>query len=88
MSAAPAIDARLVTSLARSLTRAQASVLRDLGRGVGFAAFDLVDFHTSGSLAFRNRDRAICALERKGLVDGEDLTDLGRAVLAHHRASE
>ena len=65
-----------------ALTPKQAQMLRDLSHGGGFDALDPADYHASGSLWFRNRDRVIEALERKGLIDGEYLTDAGRAAIA------
>ena len=64
------------------LTTRQAEMLRDLGEGKGFGYLDPMDYVDSGTLWFRNRDRVIGALERKGLIDGEDLTQRGREVLA------
>jgi hypothetical protein len=67
-----------------AVTPAQRTMLVDLARGDG--GFDLLDpiaFHASGSLAFRNQDRVIDALKRKGLIDSEGMvTDAGRAALA------
>jgi len=45
-------------------------------------AADLYDFDRGGTLAWRNRERVIDALRRKGLLDDNGVTAAGRAVLA------
>ena len=60
----------------------QQQMLRDVARDGGFDFLDPADYHASGSLWFQNRDRVIGALQRKGLLDGDKVTDAGRAALA------
>ena len=73
---------RIESAAMSGLTPQQLNVLRQLSTGMGFDALDPNDFHASGALWFRNRDRVIGALGRKRLIDGEQLTDAGRAALS------
>ena len=45
-------------------------------------ATDFADFDNAGTLAWKNRERVIDALRRKGLYDDNGITDAGRKVLA------
>lgn len=44
-------------------------------------ATDICDFYDAGSLFWRNRERVIDALHRKGLLDEDGITEAGRAAL-------
>lgn len=44
-------------------------------------ATDYADFCDAGTLAWRNRERVIDALMRKGLLSPEDITEAGRRAL-------
>ena len=66
----------------RDLTPRQQQMLRDLSHGHGFDFLDPYDYHASGVLWFQNRDRVIGALQRKGLIENEQLTERGRIALA------
>ena len=63
------------------LTAKQMQALRDYGEGYEQPDFD--DFYgAAGALAFRNRERVIDALKRRGLIDANGITQAGRDVLA------
>lgn len=63
------------------LTPKQMQALRDYAEG--YEQPDLDDFYGSaGALAWRNRERVIDALTRRGLVDENGITQAGRDVLA------
>ena len=63
------------------LTEKQMQALRDYDEGYEHPDYD--DYHgAAGALAFRNRDRVIAALERRGLVKDGKITDAGRDVVA------
>lgn len=63
------------------LTEKQKIALRDYADGREHP--DLDDFYgPAGALAWRNRERVIEALQRKGLIDQHQIiTDAGRAAL-------
>lgn len=44
-------------------------------------ATDFCDFYDAGTLAWRNRERVIDALHRKGLLNADGVTEAGRAAL-------
>ena len=44
-------------------------------------ATDICDFYEAGSLFWRNRERVIEALWRKGLLNEDGITDAGRNAL-------
>jgi hypothetical protein len=47
-------------------------------------ATDFANFDSAGTLAWRNRERVIDALIRKGMIDdNQKLTDAGRAALGN-----
>lgn len=64
------------------LTPQQARLLRKIANDGGFDFLDPLDFHSSGPLWFQNRDRMIGALQRRGYLDGDQVTEAGRAALA------
>jgi len=64
------------------VTARQAELLRDVARDGGFDFLDPADYWSSGALGFRNRERVIEALQRKGLLDGDKVTEMGLRVLA------
>jgi hypothetical protein len=44
-------------------------------------AADIYDFDAGGSLGWRNRERVIDALKRKGYLSADGITEQGRAAL-------
>lgn len=63
------------------LSAKQIQALRDYAEG--YEQPDLDDFYgAAGALAFRNRERVIDALKRRGLVDAGGITQAGRDILA------
>ena len=64
------------------LSPKQAQTLRDVARDGGFGFLDPADYWDSGHLAVYNRERTIAALQRKGLLDGDKVTEMGLRVLA------
>lgn len=69
-------------ALARGLTEKQRAMLRQVAADGGFDFLDPSEYHSSGQLWWLNRERVIAALQAKGLLDGDKVTDLGRTVLA------
>lgn len=63
------------------ISEKQRQALRDYSEGYEHPSLD--DFE--GALAFRNRERVIDALRRRGLVDDCGITDAGRAALSEGR---
>lgn len=66
------------------LTPRQLEMLKDLddGEPTDFACYD-----DAGTLAWKNRDRVLSALMRKGLIDDDlKLTDAGRECLPSNGA--
>jgi hypothetical protein len=62
------------------LSPQQTAALRDYAEG--YEQPNLDNFYTGGTLDFKNRDRVIAALQRKGLIDAEQkITDAGIAAL-------
>ena len=64
------------------LTEKQMRALRDYAEGRECPDYD--DYYgMAGALAFRNRDRVIAALQRRGLIDADQkITQAGRDVVA------
>lgn len=63
-----------------ALTPKQTAALRDYADGREHPDFD--DYYgTAGALAFRNRERVIEALMRRGLVDENGITTAGRDLI-------
>ena len=67
---------------ANGLSERQFQMLRDVERGGGFDFLDPADYWNCGSLGFHVRERVIGALQRKGYLNGDKVTDAGRAALA------
>jgi hypothetical protein len=63
----------------KRLTDRQLEMLRDYEDGN--EATDFAEFDSAGTLAWRNRERVIDALHRKGLLDADGITTYGRAAL-------
>lgn len=64
-----------------TITPKQMQALRDYAEGREHPDYD--DYMAGGALAFRNRDRVITALQRRGLLDGDQqITDAGREALS------
>jgi len=62
------------------LTKAQWRMLQDLDRDL--EPTDYADFIAGGTLAWRNRERVLEALIRKGLIDDDlKVKEAGRALL-------
>jgi hypothetical protein len=68
------------------LTARQMQMLKDFGRDG--EATDYCDYHgrAGAALGWRNRERVIDALYRKGLLDADGITEAGRQVL--HEAED
>lgn len=62
------------------LTEKQRAMLTSFAQD-GEAA-DLYDFDSAGTLGWRNRERVIDALHRKGLLNEDGITPAGREALA------
>jgi hypothetical protein len=65
----------------KALTPRQFEMLRDYGRDG--EATDYSEYHDAAgaALGWRNRERVIDALHRKGLLDQDGVTAIGREVL-------
>lgn len=68
--------------MTKRLTQRQLEMLRDYEDGN--EATDIADFDMrgGGTLAWRNRERVIDALHKRGLVDADGITTAGRTVFA------
>jgi hypothetical protein len=64
----------------RKLSPKQLTMLRDFERDG--EASDIYDFDTAGTLGWRNRERVIDALFRRGVLNADGITEAGRAALA------
>lgn len=64
------------------LTERQFQMLRDVNRDGGFDFLDPADYWGCGNLGWSIRERVIGALQRKGYLDGDKVTEAGRAALA------
>ena len=63
------------------ITDKQMQALRDYAEGREHPDFD--DYYgTAGALAWRNRERVIDALRRRGLIDDNGITKAGRDMVA------
>jgi hypothetical protein len=62
------------------LTPRQLQMLNDYDRDG--EASDFADFDHAGTLAWRNRERVIDALRRKGYINDDGITESGRRYLS------
>jgi hypothetical protein len=62
------------------LTPRQLQMLNDYDRDG--EASDFADFDRAGTLAWRNRERVIDALRRKGYINDDGITEAGRRYLS------
>lgn len=67
-----------------TLTPKQKEMLLDIDRDN--EATDIYAYDGAGHLGWLNRGRVINALERKGLINGDGLTDAGRQLADLYRA--
>ena len=65
--------------MAKLLTPRQQQMLMDYH--CDGEASDIADFYTGGTLDWLNRERVINALHRKGMLDADGVTELGRQYL-------
>lgn len=71
-----------MSALADSLSPRQIRMLRYVARYGSFDFLDPAEYWSSGSLGVYNVERTIASLRRRGLIDGDKITDAGRDALA------